>query len=67
MNRSIQAEEDFAQVKQNMKFRRFLTRGKENVLSECIIVAIAHNISRLHNKIIKNKCGIYPHHLKELF
>ncbi len=67
MNRSIQAEEDFAQVKQNMKFRRFLTRGKENVLSECIIVAIAHNISRLHNKIIKNKRGIYLHHLKELF
>ncbi|HFL3582412.1 TPA: transposase [Clostridioides difficile] len=67
MNRSIQAEGAFAQVKQNMKFRRFLSRGKENVLSECIIVEIVHNISRLHNKIVKNKCGIYLHHLKEVF
>ncbi|MCC0701378.1 transposase, partial [Clostridioides sp. ZZV15-6383] len=67
MNRSIQAEGAFAQVKQNMKFRRFLSRGKENVLSECIIVAIAHNISRLHNKIVKNKRGIYLHHLKKVF
>lgn len=65
VNRSIQAEGAFAQVKQNMKFRRFLSRGKENVLSECIIVAIAHNISRLHNKIVKNKCGIYLHTLKK--
>ncbi|NJJ37496.1 IS1182 family transposase [Clostridioides difficile] len=67
VNRSIQAEGAFAQVKQNMKFRRFLSRGKENVLSECIIVAIAHNISRLHNKIVKNKCGIYLHTLKKAF
>ncbi|MGO1041602.1 transposase [Clostridioides difficile] len=67
MNRSIQAEGAFAQVKQNMKFRRFLSRGKENVLSECIIVALAHNISKLHNKIVKNKCGIYLHHLKKAF
>ncbi|MDO0136865.1 IS1182 family transposase [Clostridioides difficile] len=67
MNRSIQAEGAFAQVKQNMKFRRFLSRGKENVLSECIIVAIAHNISRLHNKIVKNKCGIYLHPFKKIF
>ncbi|MCC0785075.1 transposase [Clostridioides sp. ES-S-0108-01] len=68
VNRNIQAEgAAFAQVKQNMKFRRFLSRGKENVLSECIIVAIAHNISRLHNKIVKNKCGIYLHTLKKAF
>ncbi|MFL8675566.1 transposase [Clostridioides sp. GD02404] len=37
MNRSIQAEGAFTQVKQNMNFRRFLSRGKENILSECII------------------------------
>ncbi|HFL3644578.1 TPA: transposase [Clostridioides difficile] len=67
MNRSIQVEGAFAQVKQNMKFRRFLSRGKENTLSECIIVVIAHNISRLHNKIVKNKYGIYLHPLKKYY
>ncbi|WP_227860632.1 MULTISPECIES: hypothetical protein [unclassified Clostridioides] len=29
MNRSIQAEGSFAQVKQNMKFRRFLSQCKK--------------------------------------
>ncbi|HBY3543745.1 TPA: transposase [Clostridioides difficile] len=58
MNRSVQSEVSFAQVKQNMKFRRFLNQGKEKVLSKCIIVVLAHNISKLHNKIVKNKCGI---------
>lgn len=58
MNRSVQAKGSFAQVKQNMKFRRFLNQGKEKVLSKYIIVALAHNISKLHNKIVKNKCGI---------
>ncbi len=65
MNRSIQAEGAFAQVKQNMKFKRFLSRGKENILVECFLVAIAHNISKLHNKIVKNKCGMYLHPLKK--
>ena len=34
MNRSIQAEGAFAQVKQNMQFKRFLSRGNKNVLSD---------------------------------
>ncbi len=31
MNRSIQAEGSFAEVKQDMEFRRYLYRGTENV------------------------------------
>lgn len=65
MNRSIQAEGAFAQIKHNMNFKRFLCRGNQNVLSECILVALAHNISKLHNKITNNKCGMYIHPIKK--
>ena len=64
MNRSIQAEGAFAQVKQNMQFKRFLSRGNKNVLSECILVALAHNINKLHSKLINNKSGLYLYELK---
>lgn len=64
MNRSIQAEGAFAQVKQNMQFKRFLSRGNQKVLSECILVALAHNINKLHSKLINNKSGLYLYELK---
>ena len=50
-NRSIQAEGAFAQIKNNMGFRRFLSKGKNNVLTECIILALACNINKLHKRI----------------
>ena len=65
MNRSIQAEGAFAQIKHNMNFKRFLSRGNKNVLSECILVALAYNVSKLHNKIMNNKCGMHIYPLKE--
>lgn len=64
MNRSIQAEGAFAQVKQNMKFKRFLSKGNKNILSECILVALAHNITKLHNKLTNKKSGFYLYELK---
>ena len=64
MNRSIQAEGAFAQIKQNMEFRRFLSKGKTNVLSECILIALAHNINKFHNKIKKGKCKTYLYKTK---
>lgn len=51
MNRSIQAEGVFAQIKGAFGFRRFLTRGRANVLGETILLALAHNIFKLHQKI----------------
>ncbi|MGL5149715.1 MAG: transposase, partial [Clostridium sp.] len=57
LNRSIQAEGSFAQIKQDMNFRRFMCRGKNNVLAESISLAIAHNIKKLHNKIQSNRTG----------
>ena len=50
MNRSIQAEGSFAQLKHDMNFRRFMCRGQDNVLAESILLAVAHNINKLHNK-----------------
>lgn len=64
-NRSIQAEGSFAQVKHNMNFKRFLGKGNKNVLSECILVALAHNISKLHNKIMNNRCQTHIHPIKK--
>lgn len=63
MNRSIQAEGSFAQIKHDMNFRRFMCRGQKNVLAESILLAIAHNITKLHNKIQSNRTG---KHLFEL-
>lgn len=55
MNRSIQAEGVFAVIKQDYAFRRFLTRGKENVRTETLLMAMGYNIFRLHCKIQSNR------------
>ena len=52
-NRGIQAEGVFSSVKSAMKFRRFLTKGIENVRIEAILYAMAHDILKLHFKIQK--------------
>jgi Transposase and inactivated derivatives len=64
MNRSIQSEGAFAEVKQDMGFRRFLCKGKQNILAECILLGISHNVNKLHNKIQNERCGSYIHPLK---
>ena len=64
MNRSIQAEGSFAQLKHDMGFRRFLCRGQVNVLAESILLAVAQNINKLHNKIQSGKTGTYLFSLK---
>ena len=63
MNRSIQAEGSFAQVKQDMNFRRFMCRGQRNVLAESTLLAMAHNINKMHRKIQSGRTG---KHLFEL-
>jgi transposase len=64
MNRSIQAEGAFGEVKADMDFRRFLCRGKENILAETILLGLAHNVNKLHNKIQSGRCASYLHPLK---
>lgn len=65
INRSIQAEGSFGVIKQDMEFRRFLSRGIKNVLSESILLAMAHNINKLHNKIQSDRTRTYLFSLKE--
>lgn len=64
MNRSIQAEGSFGELKQDMGFRRFLCKGKQNVLAESILLAMAHNINKLHNKIQSGRTGTHLFSLK---
>ena len=64
MNRSIQAEGSFGDIKQDMQFRRYLSKGSANVLAESTLLAIARNINKLHNKIQNGKTGTYLFPLK---
>jgi hypothetical protein len=65
VNRSIQAEGSFAAVKQDMEFRRYLYCGKGNVTAQSILLAIAHNINKLHHKIQSGKTGQHLFEVKE--
>ena len=58
-NRSIQAEGSFGDLKQDMQFRRYLSKGTSNVLAESTLLAMARNINKLHNKIQKGKTGTH--------
>lgn len=59
INRSIQAEGSFGQLKENRGFRRFLSRGNTNVQAECTLLAISHNIGKLHHKIQQGRTGTH--------
>ena len=59
INRSIQAEGSFGNLKQDMRFRRYVSRGTPNVLAESILLAMAGNINKLHNKIQKGRTGTH--------
>lgn len=63
-NRSIQVEGAFGVLKEDMGFRRFLTRGTTNVRTEILILCFAYNIQKLHNKTIANRQGQFLHEIK---
>ena len=65
MNRSIQAEGSFAVLKEDMGFRQYLYRSRENVLAQSVLLAIAHNINKLHFKIQGGRTGKYLTDLKK--
>lgn len=64
INRSIQVEGSFGELKQDMQFRRYLSKGTANVLAESILLAMAKNINKLHNKIQKGRTGKHLFPLK---
>jgi transposase len=57
MNRSIQVEGAFGVIKQDYGFRQFLLRGSDKVFIEMLLMAMAFNINKLHNKIQHNRTG----------
>ena len=68
INRSIQAEGVFGITKQDMGFTRFLTRGKENVKTEYLLLAFGFNINKLHYRIQGDRLGkslLLPENIKE--
>ena len=65
MNRSIQAEGSFANIKEDMEFRRYLYRGKANVTAQSILLAIGCNMNKLHHKIQAGRTGRHLFPLKQ--
>jgi hypothetical protein len=64
LNRSIQVEGAFGVLKENMSFRRFLLRGRVKVQIEVLLLCLAYNVKKLHNKIQSNRCGEFLHYPK---
>ena len=52
-------------VKEDMAFRRYSYRGIENVTAQSVILAIAHNVNKFHNKIQSDKTGQHLFDLKK--
>ena len=59
MSRSIRAEGSFGDLKQDMQFRRYVSKGTSKALAESILPAMARNINKLHNKIQKGRTGTH--------
>ena len=59
MNRSIQVEGSFRDLKQDSRFRRFLYHGMVNEKAENTLLALAHNIQKLHRKIQQGRTGTH--------
>lgn len=59
VNRNIQVEGSFGELKQDMQFRRYLSRGTANVVAESVLLAMAKNVNKLHNKIQKGRTGTH--------
>ena len=60
VNRSIQAEGAFGQLKHNRKFVRFLTAGNVKVACELFLLAISQNIRKA---IFKCNSGSLENHI----
>jgi transposase len=57
VNRSIQAEGVFAQIKSNWGFTRFLRAGMKGAYTEWLLVCLALNVVRLGNRLAIGSIG----------
>ena len=65
VNRSIQVEGAFGILKSDYGFNRFLTRGKNNVRIEFILLCFGYNINKLHSKIQNERSKTPLHPIKQ--
>ncbi len=66
VNRSIQSEGSFGQLKNNRNFKRFLTGGNVKILTELSLLALSQNIVKYISKYNKNRCKTHLLHPKAL-
>jgi len=52
--RSIEVETCFGDIKKNQGFRRFHLRGKQKVKAEFGLIALAHNLRKIHIKNVQS-------------
>lgn len=64
MNRSIQVEGSFGDIKADSSFTRFLCRGAEKVFAESALFAMAHNLGWLHSRIQHDNLDLHLYELK---
>ncbi|SUP43766.1 Transposase DDE domain [Veillonella criceti] len=57
VNRSIQVEGVFGVLKEDMMYKRFRHRGKDNVEKDLLLMAFGFNLMKLHNRIQKGRLG----------
>ena len=57
MNRSIQAEGAFAQIKANWSFRRFFRSGMNGIYTEWLLMCLTINAVHLGNRLASNEVG----------
>ena len=63
VNRSIQSEGAFGNLKENWQFRRYIRRGIRNVMTETLLYAFAYDLKKLHAKTLSGRlqtCLLYP-------
>ena len=64
VNRSIQVEGAFGVLKNDYNFNRFLTRGKNSVKNEFILLCFGYNVNKLHAKIQNERVKKLLHQLR---
>lgn len=58
VNRSIQVEGAFGVIKQDMGFRRFLTRGKRKTETQFFLISFAFNLMKLYSRIENGRFNV---------
>jgi transposase len=63
-NRSIQVEGAFGVLKSDYNFNRFLTRGKNSVKTEFLLLCFGYNTNKFHTKIQNGRCCQHLHPIR---